>query len=105
MPSIRARMDFVQRPAELALRVLLEDDVETATRTNFVVGMRVVIKASDLWDEPRVAGHYGKIVEIIESVLEFIKVDITGHIDGRPPQMELFDDMKYFFAEELEVVD
>lgn len=66
-------------------------------------GMRVVVKEGP-WEEPRVAGHYGKIVEVYDLGDEGLSalVDITGHVDGNPAYDGIWDD---WYAEELDVVD
>lgn len=74
-------------------------------------GMRVVVRDGP-WPTPRVAGHYGKVVEVGSAELESgpageVLVDITGHVDGGEPDPMFNRDllMKWFYADELEIVD
>lgn len=80
--------------------------------------MRVVV-VDGPWPDPRIAGHYGKVTELLPNGIynsqtnrwyDGATVKITGHVDGSPPGIT--DDFMratlgdcVFFAAELEVID
>lgn len=73
-------------------------------------GMRVVLADGEWEGGPRVAGHYGKVTKVKPSADPddddpFIRVVITGHVDGQPPMDFEAADVQWFFPEELTVVD
>lgn len=67
----------------------------------FAPGMRVVVKDGP-WPIPRVAGHFGKVIEVGHPNCDTgVRVQITGHIDGG-----IHDWMpEWFYDQELEIVD
>lgn len=73
-----------------------------------VPGMRVVLTEGPWTTKHRIAGHYGKVTHVNQPKDDddaFIRVDITGHIDGQPPIDFVSADMEWFYPEELTVVD
>lgn len=71
------------------------------TTDKFKPGMRVVV-ADGPWSVPRVGGHYGKVIEVGHPICAaYVRVQITGHIDGNPPHIPV----EWFYPQELELVD
>lgn len=68
----------------------------------FMPGMRVVVKDGP-WPQPRVGGHYGKVVEVGHPICQaYVRVELTGHVDGNPPDAL---PLEWFYDSELAVVD
>jgi hypothetical protein len=82
----------------------------TSAQRVLAPGMRVVVRDGP-WPEPRIAGHYGKVVELGNALdpnyIGEVHVEMTGHIDGQPPHPIFAEDllMKWFYADELDVID
>jgi hypothetical protein len=83
------------------------------SEVNLEPGMRVVVRDIGPWPYPqgaprRFPGHYGKVAEIGHPICDaYIRVDLTGHIDGGPVDPDVVHGTNggWFYDSELEVVD